>query len=125
METVEEVIARKRKEREEANLVALRRDIYRAREVLLRRYPRYINEEETPTGFFDRAGYFDVTFPQPDKAVVTLVKFGELMSGTKMVFRLSWNRGMLFWGGNFAIRQEIYEEGDIVIFSAGYAEGKP
>lgn len=125
METVEEVIARKRKEREEENLAALKRDIERAREALLKRYRRYVDEELTPSGLFNSTPYYIVEFPDLDTATATPVKFGFPMNGVQIEFRLSWERGRMFWSGNFGIRKAIFEEEDPLSFFAGLAEGKP
>jgi len=122
----EQVIAQKKAQRDKENVDALKRDVKVAREALLRRYPRYVNEEETPTGFFDTSNiYCQVEFPDVDLATVTLVKFGQPMVGTHMEFRLSWQGRRMYWKGDVVLRRELLGTENEFVLYAGIARGRP
>lgn len=123
--TVEEIIAQKLREREKENLAALNQDVDRAREYALGRFPKYVDEDETPTGFFNTMEYFTVDFPDVDRLVIYPVKFGEPMPGCRVEHRLTWEDGWLYWVGDFVIRRELLGTKGEIKLLIGRAEGRP
>ena len=123
--SVEEIVAQKRKDRTKENLAALRRDVDRARKYALRRYPQYVNEDRTPTGFFDATAWFTVDFPDVDRLDICLIKFGEPMHATRTEHRLTWEDGRLYWVGDIVVRRELLGTKNEIKLLIGRAEGKP
>lgn len=98
---------------DDSALEAIQMDILAARKWARKRFP------EEPKGIFQQG--FKVEFPAPDKMTVWATAYGEVMWGSEAHFTLVWQDRKIFWRGNFALREAIFNEHDLINHEVGPA----
>lgn len=100
MKATQEIIAKKRKQREENRLDALRADIGRARAWARQHFPGPDPDSILAPGF-------EIEFPDIDRMIVYPVFCGHRLDGGQAEYRLAWLPSGLFWLGDIAIRRAL------------------